>query len=477
MAGELLIFDAAGSNPDGTDPGTALNVGPGTNYALRALSAPAPPQTLTWAGSADTEGSLLASRKHENRVLGITVLCSTPAALRTLQGKVGKIAREGGTLKWVLPNAETIIFDLHSADTFEPTIDKLHYVRAGAFCEVQMTFPAKPYGRGAEEDLGDNTETTLPCLIFTDTGVKGDMPGLGRLVIDNDGANTQHAVRWGIQSRYYSSAATAALFYQAESCALAAASIATGPSGASGGASNNTVFFGSLPQIGAASIGLIYIGTSATVQTHTGSYRVIARVQAPGTNVGVAALRVTWNPMIGAPSSSTDWAYMSGDGSPTGGSLTSVWLDLDLGEVSIPVARPGSSQGWLGLIDGVTTVSGGTDEVYIDWVMLLPILEGSGEHIGTLLAGDEIEAGDSVHIRHDGALLESTAGYLAQLGKYEGDYLFVPPAGPEGRTLRVIVKMSSGGGTSTSQHVVDPDIDDLSARLFYTPRYLVVPSA
>ena len=38
--------------------------------------------------------------------------------------------------------------------------------------------------------MGDNTETTLPVLVFTETGILGDVPGLGRLVIDDDRAVT-----------------------------------------------------------------------------------------------------------------------------------------------------------------------------------------------------------------------------------------------------------------------------------------------
>jgi hypothetical protein len=53
---------------------------------------------------------------------------------------------------------------------------------------------------------------------------------------------------------------------------------------------------------------------------------------------------------------------------------------------------------------------------------------------------------------------------------YEGTYLRIPPAGPEGRTLRVIVKASR-----VEPGIADPGLDDISATLSYTPRYLVIP--
>ena len=93
----------------------------------------------------------------------------------------------------------------------------------------------KPLGRGPEVDLGDNTETTLPWLVFTEASVPGTWPGRGRLVIDNDSSTAQAWVIWGIQSRYYSAAASAALAWQAESLtALSGSATNAGPAGASG---------------------------------------------------------------------------------------------------------------------------------------------------------------------------------------------------------------------------------------------------
>lgn len=62
---------------------------------------------------------------------------------------------------------------------------------------------------------------------------------------------------------------------------------------------------------------------------------------------------------------------------------------------------------------------------------------------------------------------DSTGANPGAVG-YEGDYLLIPPAGPENRTTEIIVK-------ATRSLVADDGIDDIRAALAYTPRYLAVP--
>jgi len=461
MADPLLEFD-----PTSEDAANSpLSIWNTASYAVQEFDAPAPPLDVQWAGSVDTEGSLPASRKHQNRQIAVTVDVLSASALRSLQAKIGKVAREGGTLKLTLPNSEVVTFDLHAADTFEPQLDVAYFVNSGAYCRVKFTLLAKSYGRGPEVDLGDNVETTLPALVFTDTGVKGDMPGLGRLVIDNDdGSNAQNLLLWGLQSRYYSNATTAALFYQAESCAMLAAAVATGPAGASGGATNNSAFFNNLGALPGANP-LIAVGASSTAQTHIGTFRVFARAWAPAANAGIVSLKLQWQPTLGGSTIDNDYVQLADN---LGLALEDQWLLVDLGLVSIPVARAGT-QGWIGSIQGGSTVSG--DDIYLDWVMLVPVDEGSGE------LSASIPASGTTHVRHDSVLITYSGGggYLTAASGYEGDYLRIPPAGAEARTLRVVVKLSRGGGTPGDGITLDAGTDDVSARLFYTPRYLVVP--
>jgi hypothetical protein len=82
-------------------------------------------------------------------------------------------------------------------------------------------------------------------------------------------------------------------------------------------------------------------------------------------------------------------------------------------------------------------------------------------------------ASQSLEIRHDRVIREDSAGAIwAKPSKYEGDYFKVAPAGKEGRSIRVIVK----GSRNDPATMPDFGIDDISARLTYTPRYLVLPS-
>jgi hypothetical protein len=294
MPNEILAFDAAASNIDGSDPGTVLNIGPGTPYLLREFSAPAPPQSVQYAGSVDTEGSLPASRKHENRVLTAKITCSTAVSLRTLQDKIGKVAREGGTLKWVLPNAETVIFDLHAADTFDPAFDVTWQKNAGAYCEVQIVLVAKPYGRGPSVTLSAHPETTLPALVFTETGIKGDMPALGTLAVKNTDAALppEKALIWGLESRYTNTGVP--LFLEAEETTFGSfsfpmtGSLVTGAAGASGGATNNAI------RKTSAGSGTSYYSLLYKRFVSRGVFNVYARVWCPIANTGTTKIRMRW---------------------------------------------------------------------------------------------------------------------------------------------------------------------------------------
>src|SRR5215203_1578578 len=116
MPDEILILDAAGSNPDGTDPGSPLSIGPGTSYPMTALSVPAPPQDIGFTSSVDTEGEMPVTRRYQNRTISIDLEVSsdtTGALLAALQAKVAKLQREGGTLKRTDRHGVVKIYDLH----------------------------------------------------------------------------------------------------------------------------------------------------------------------------------------------------------------------------------------------------------------------------------------------------------------------------------------------------------------------------
>jgi hypothetical protein len=81
-------------------------------------------------------------------------------------------------------------------------------------------------------------------------------------------------------------------------------------------------------------------------------------------------------------------------------------------------------------------------------------------------------ASQSLEVRHDRVVREDSGGTLwVTPSSYEGDYLLIPPAGAEARTNRFFVKGSRGVPGVTP----DTGIDDISATLSFTPRFLVVP--
>lgn len=466
MPGEILVFDAAGSNPDGTDPGTALNIGPGTLYGLRACEFPAPPQSIQYAGSMDTEGSVAASRKWENRTITVTIMCATAAALRTLQGKMGKLARESGTLKWVLPNAEVIYFEVITVDEFKPSFEPRHYVNAGAHCEAEITLTARPLGYGPIESLTltPSTATSKAPLVSTTSGMKGDVPGLGTLTINNV-TTDKTVLMWGIRSRYYD--ASSPLLYEAESCTGVVATANAGYAGASGGGASKVMRH---LNVGTSTTGSVSFFVPST-PAHIGTYRVLARVQADSANTGIVSIAANYEPRYLNTDVLNDWVPIV---TAAGAALKGSWVIADLGLVTLPKARFGTQRWYLELRAKSTVAA---DDMDWDWVALVPADEGGGRLAATgtnaiLSSGSVVLAADTIQIKNS-----STSYYE---GAYEGDYLLIPPAGAEARTLEVFALLTgptTGSGGNLTDTIVDAvNVDAVTATLTYRPRYLSVPT-
>lgn len=344
-----------------------------------------------WAFSAATEGERRVGTRPQNRTVTVRLLIerSTAALLdaqeRALGKKVGKLAAEGGTLKMTLPSGVIIIFDIREARMVRTyTVVQMFKNLA----EYSLTFICDPYGRGPEVDLGDNVETTLPALIFTETGIKGDVPALGRLVIDDDSAVDQWWLTWGLQSRYYSSATTASLFYEAESrTALGSSAIAAGPSGASG-AGSNVMRTTALSENPFAMMSTQASGGGSHL-THIGTFHVYARVQTPTSNTGTVSIALQW--AVGDFSVPVTNAFFGISPAWEG-----TWRLADLGLVTLKRVLTGT-QRWEGRILAKSTET--NDDIDIDYLLLVPADEGSGiargvmrlETPSTLSARDEFD--------------------------------------------------------------------------------------
>jgi hypothetical protein len=339
---------------------------------LMGFDAPVPETDSQWAFSADTEGERRANLRYRNRTITAQVLLdkSTSVLLEALENtlgqKVGKLAREGGELRFAYPTGTTITFNVLEA-TMNRVFDIADMAKFRARYEI--SFICEPFGLGTEVDMGDNTETTLPVLIFTETGILGDVPGLGRLVVDNDSSVAQWWLTWGIESRYYSSSANAALFYEAEGrTALGGSAIASvaDASPLSPG-TNNVIRNTDLLTVYQAILSTQATGGGAHL-SHIGIFRVYLRAKASTANTGNVTVAWEWGEGDFLRSTQQNETVLSPPAAAT-------WRMLDMGLVTLRAVASGT-QKWEGRVIAKSTVTG--DEIDLDYLMLVPVAEGSG---------------------------------------------------------------------------------------------------
>lgn len=373
MADEILEFDPVSEDA----ANSPLSIGEATSYRIVENSYPAPPLNVLYSSSIDTEGEIPVTRRHGNREITFRLefVDAAGTLLAALQEKFAKLQLKGGTLKRTTKNAEVRIYDILAADGWSPVLDIKYY--RGNLTEVSMTLPAKPYWRAAEVDLGDNTETTLPCLIFSESNVDGDVSALGRLVIDDDSGADQWWTVWGIETTEHythtTSTGSGALFYEAESrTALGGSATAAGSSSPSGAGSNvmrNTAL---------TTNWLSILSTQATGAgahlTHVGTFRVFSRFYVPATSTGDVSVALEW--------AEGDFRRPVRNAVTTfDGSLRATWVIVDLGLVALTKPTTGA-QRWEGRIVAKSTVAG--DDIDTDWLMLVPADVGSGEVSGVV---------------------------------------------------------------------------------------------
>lgn len=364
-----ILFEIDSTSEDASNVSVILT---DTTWRVMEMDVSPPEIDPMFASSADTEGDPFVQGRHKNRTISLTLLAKTATdqltqtAVQGLMMKLDKMRREGGTLKWTTGAGTVVVADVLFAQVKPEITPELYIVNKAV--RVAVDFECKPYLRGAAVQLGDHAETSLPAVVGVDTSVGGDVPAAVRLLIDEDQGVDQWWLVWGIQSRYYSSSANAALYYEAEGRTAAGGSaIAAGPTGASGAGSNvmrNTALASSYQAI---------LSTQATGGgahlSHIGDFVVFARFQTPTTNTGAVSVAFEWaegdfhkvnrNAEVTFPVDS--W-----DGS---------WRLVELGQVHLTQVVAGT-QRWEGRILAKSTVAG--DDIDIDYLMLVPATEGSG---------------------------------------------------------------------------------------------------
>lgn len=283
-------------------------------------------------------------------------------AMHDLEQKIEKLASEGGTVKRVLPSGDEIVFDVAEATGLGEWAKPFNQNRQ----EVTFSLTCRPFGRGNEVALTDHAETVLPVAIGTDTVEQASARSLGRLVVDDDDAEDRLYVVWGVQSRYYDPAASADLFYQAESRTAKNGAVVGALAGASGG---SVMKQNSLNTTWAAMLTTQESGGAS--HTHVGSYRMIARCYLPAGNTGRVAAALQWAIGDFAQFTTNEPVRFKADDPRQG-----TFVLADLGIVTIPEAAAGA-QRWEGRIIAKSSTLG--DGLYVDCYALIPIDEASGE--------------------------------------------------------------------------------------------------
>ena len=169
----------------------------------------------------------------------------------------------------------------------------------------------------------------------------GDVPALGRLVIDNDATADQWWVVWGAETdaayTFTDSTGSGGLLYQAESrTGLGGSATAAGPSGASGAGSN--VMRNTALETSYLAILATQASGGGSHLSHVGTFKVYARVQVPTSNTGEVTVAL-------------EWAVGEYFGPATNTAVTipadyeGTWRLLDLGLVNITKLKAGTTNG------------------------------------------------------------------------------------------------------------------------------------
>ncbi len=282
-----------------------------------------------------------------------------------LQGKCSRFQAEGGWLKRVVTDSDTSVYlDIVNASLVLGG-DWLQAHR-DVDLNAQLTLECLPEFYGDEVTLSDHTETTLPELVFTETGVLGDYPGRLRWVVDDDSGVDQRGAIWSIRSRHYSAATTGSVAYQAETLAPLDTATRVAKAGSSGG---TVVTHGTLSTNWTPVLGTNMGGT--TWLTHTGTNRLYARVHSTaGTTVQA---RFVWD--VG------DFAYpvenppvrlyhAAGSAADSAG-----YHVLDLGELRLDPVATGSHR-WQGQIQAKGDA--GAESFSIDRIWVVNADDGAG---------------------------------------------------------------------------------------------------
>lgn len=346
--------------------GTAIN--DGTTFTLEQLDMTPPEELEEWLKGADSDGALLSREpKASNRIVTATIRVEQQATMNLALAKIAILVDHlkeaqrndnGVPLTWVPADSTlaTVTFRCLSGQITGMPID----VQSGWLVKaptVTIRMTCLPFAEGAEV-TGSSTTTTDPIATVEITGVAGDVPALGRLVVTDNATQARRYVAWGLESRWYPTSSPPSLILDSASLVTTGfAGTTSTQTGAYSGASNNTIACSIGTQIQAiAGLGNL---------SHVGQFRVMARVY-----IGAW---VTAGPYVRLSYQTNDdqlHALPFVQVTRQGGGSTSGWNMLDLGLVTIPQAIAGT-QRWTGRIEAVSGEEGPTI-VKVDVLLFMP---------------------------------------------------------------------------------------------------------
>lgn len=349
-----------------------------TTYSLREFDiAPADYEAI-YSSSADTEGDPYVGGRKRNRTISAKILVrgqgadTLQSAVYAIQQKVEKLCRERGTLKITTQAATEVVADVNYARMSPEVIPEM-YVLNNAL-DVTIEFECRPLLRGTPRLLSDHAETTSPVLRFTESALEGDAYGLGTMVIDDDQGADQWWMVWGQRSRFYDGGSTAALFYEAEALTPQGGGSAVALSGASGGTAVRKLNLAQAYQ----SILSTQMASGGPYLSHVGTYRVFSRMQCGSSHTGDISAYFAWSEGDFRRFTANDPVIFEAEPFITGTNWGGRQRIVDLGQVTLNEA-PQGTQRWEGRVVAKSTSATLGDALYVDWLMFVPVDEGSGE--------------------------------------------------------------------------------------------------
>lgn len=346
----------AGANEALVLNGVAIN--DASTYMLTSLSMPPPPKRAEWISGADNDGALLGQDpRHENRVIEARIAIMPQVSMDLALAKIAALVDQfeecernprGLALTWVPANSTlaAVTFRCLSGEITDLPID----ITTGWFVnspEITVRLTCLPFWEKAEVSAGTVT-SGAPIITLEVTGVGGDVPALGRLVVADAATQNRRYVEWGLESRYYPTASPPSLIVDSAGMVTTGFAGVTATRTAAYSAATNNVISATLRTQLQAVCGLGNL-------SHVGVFRPQLRFYASATTI---ALRLTYQSLDG-PLRSLSYKIPVAVG----------FNHVDLGLITIPQVTLGT-QRWTGRIEAYSTATGGeTFQVDAMWLM------------------------------------------------------------------------------------------------------------